>query len=162
MITRKPEFDRARAAARKLGGIFSEPPIPVLEIAEDNGVDVVFAGFGPNNDTVAGLCDFMNRKIYINRDDKRPRQMFTMAHELGHWMLHRAEFEEHPELYQIMPRFQQANRECPLEKEANAFAAELLVPKHLLDDVRNAPTAALADVFGVSRTMMEYRLKNAW
>lgn len=47
-----------------------------------------------------------------------------------------------------------------MEKEANKFAACLLVPERLLAPVKGASVAALARSFGVSRTMMEFRLKN--
>ena len=138
----------------------NHPPIPVLEIAEQNGVDVVFADFGKHADNVSGLCDFESAKIYVNKDDTTVRQSFTIAHELGHWIMHREAFEHDPEAYGVLPRFSSPDRSNVLEQEANYFAAEFLVPKKLLNPVRDFPVAKLADIFDVSRTMMEFRLKN--
>ncbi len=158
-----PQFARwgsAASAADKLTAGYSTPPIPVIEIAESNGVDVVFADFGENSDTVAGFCDFKAAKLYVNNDDMTERQMFTIAHEFGHWMLHREIFKEDPESYPVLPRFQKPSKSDSLEQEANHFAANLLVPKRLLLPVRHAPVSQLASIFLVSVTMMEHRLKN--
>jgi Zn-dependent peptidase ImmA (M78 family) len=156
----RPNKSGARETARKLSKDFSVPAIPVIELAEQNGVNVVFADLGRFKDSVAGLIDFETRKIYVNADDHSNRQRFTIAHELGHWMLHRKAFEENPEAYPVLPRFQHVEESNAFEQEANAFAAELLVPEHLLKQVMGAPVSALAPVFDVSRSMIENRLKN--
>lgn len=155
-----PRWQFVKSIADSLTGDYTEPPVPVLEIAEGNGVDVVFADFGKHTSNVAGFCDFGEAKLYVNADDVTTRQMFTIAHELGHWVLHREVFEKNPESYPVLPRFQKVDRHNPLEQEANHFAANLLVPEHLLLPVKHAPISALADAFAVSRTMMEYRRKN--
>lgn len=160
LMGRAPRYTIAKQTADRLTAEFSAPPIPVLEIAERNGVDVVFADFAEAKDSVAGFCDFEGEKLYVNDADSTSRQMFTMAHELGHWMLHREIFEADPESYPVLPRFQDPDRDNPLEKEANAFAANLLVPKRMLLPVKSAGVAALASAFGVSLTMMEFRLKS--
>jgi Zn-dependent peptidase ImmA (M78 family) len=154
------DWKKARAVADDLTERYSSPPIPVLEIAERSGVDVVFADMGPHADVVAGFCDFAAAKLYVNRADIPNRQSFTIAHELGHWLLHRDLFKAHPEKYPVLPRFQSTDKNNPVEQEANFFAANLLVPARLLKPVSNAPVAALAGAFKVSRTMMEYRVKN--
>lgn len=155
-----PRWKKVKGLADSLTCDYSAPPIPALEIAESQGVDVIFASFSPANQDVAGLCDFAHRKLYVNADDIIVRQTFTIAHELGHWLLHKEYFDAHPDDYQVFPRFQSANNSNPFEKEANHFAANLLVPLRLLKPVSDASVASLADAFGVSRTMMEFRLKN--
>jgi Zn-dependent peptidase ImmA (M78 family) len=154
-----PRWAQVEKTANKLTSIYSVPPIPALEIAEMSGVDVVFADFGKANEQVAGFCDFAAAKLYVNANDITTRQTFTIAHELGHWILHKRYFDAHPEEYDILPRFQTVERSDAFEKEANLFAASLLVPKRLLKPVEHAPVSSLADAFAVSRTMMEYRLK---
>lgn len=155
-----PRWAIAKAKAEELSAPYSAPPIPVLEIAESHGVDVVFADFGDVGERVAGFCDFQGARLYVNQADRLPRQTFTIAHELGHWLLHRPFFEQQPELYQILPRFQKVERNNAFEQEANCFAANLLVPSRLLKPVRNAAVAQLASIFSVSREMMENRLKS--
>lgn len=159
-VLSRPRWAKAVATADELTKDISSPPIPVYEIAERNGVNVVFADFGLHAEKVSGLCDFKAARIYVNKDDSTERQSFTIGHELGHWLLHREFFLKHPEDYPIFPRFSDPNRNDPMEKEANKFAACLLVPERLLAPVKNAPTTALARSFGVSRTMMEFRLKD--
>lgn len=156
----RPRWDLAEQTADRLTAKFSSPPIPVLEIAESNGVNVVFIDFGKHSESVAGFCDFKAKRLFVNAKDKPERQSFTMAHELGHWMLHRDVFLADPARYPVLPRFSEPNEKDPLEKEANKFAACLLVPKRLLSPVKEAPVSALARIFGVSRTMMEFRVKN--
>lgn len=156
-----PRYGLAQAQANALTKDYSVPPIPVLEIAESVGVDVLFADLGVHRDKVAGFCDFENARLYVNERDPMNRQTFTMAHELGHWVLHREFFLRHPDRYPVLPRFQRVTESDVFEKEANVFAANLLVPSRLLNPVRRNNVAMLAHVFMVSRTMMEHRLKNA-
>lgn len=152
-------WDYVRRQATRFASGYSAPPIPILDIAEQNGVDVVFSDFGRHNNAVAGFCDFAEAKIYVNDQEFLPRKMFTIAHEFGHWILHREFFEQHPEKYAVLPRLQKPANNA-FEQEANCFAAELLVPKHLVVPVKGFGVARLADIFGVSREMMEHRLKN--
>lgn len=154
-----PNYRAAKASADALTQIYTAPSIPVIEIAEQNGVNVLFSDMGKYREEIAGFCDFEATRLYVNKDDIPSRQMFTIAHELGHWMLHREAFRADPERYPVLPRFQKTDDSNAFEREANTFAANLLVPDHLLKPVKGAPIAALADVFGVSRTMMEIRLK---
>lgn len=156
----RPRWRKVERLANALSSEFSAPPIPVLEIAESNGVDVIFADFGGTGERVAGFCDFGAGQLFVNNQDILPRQTFTIAHELGHWLLHKEYFDRHPEEYQILPRFQSVGQSDAFEKEANFFAANLLVPRRLLDPVKNASVSSLASIFAVSRTMMENRLKN--
>lgn len=161
MLLQRPRWGLAETKANEVTADISSPPVPVYEIAESNGVNVVFADFGEHSESVSGLCDFKAARIYVNKDDSLERQAFTMAHELGHWLLHRRFYLADPDSYPLLPRFSNPNRDDPKEKEANKFAACLLVPDRLLAPIKDAPVSALAGIFAVSRTMMEYRLKNA-
>lgn len=159
-VLERPRWKLAKVKAAELTDGISTPPIPVYEIAERNGVNVVFVDFGKHRESVSGLCDFKAARIYVNKDDSPERQAFTMGHELGHWILHKDHYLKDPDSYPVLPRFSDPNRDNPMEKEANSFAACLLVPERLLRPVKGAPVSALAKTFGVSRTMMEFRLKN--
>jgi Zn-dependent peptidase ImmA (M78 family) len=83
-----------------------------------------------------------------------------MAHELGHWLMHKELFIADPERYPVLLRSQSGDKNDPLEVEANNFAANLLVPSSLLISVKDFGSAKLASIFGVSLQMMEIRLKN--
>lgn len=160
-VPREPRRALAIREANSRSAVYGAAPVPVKEIAEENGVEVVLANFGRNRDLVSGICDFQRRKIFVNIADIFVRRRFTIAHELGHWLLHRDLYEAHPETYGFLPRFQNTDDQGPLEREANCFAAHLLVPNRLLTPVVGAATASeLADIFNVSRTMMEYRIRD--
>ena len=79
------------------------------------------------------------------------RRRFTIAHELGHYVLgHQAAFSlDSPEAW------------TPWEEQAaNAFAAELLMPKTALQSIRHQhDTRQLAQIFGVSPLAMQIRLE---
>ncbi len=159
---RSPDYRRARQRAAELTASIPTPPIPVAELIEANGAELVFTGFGEFSDRVSGCCDFPNSRIYVNVADPVTRQRFTMGHELGHWLLHREAYEADPGRYRVLPRRSDLTADDdPLEKEANHFAANLLVPSALLKPVRHVPIPRLARAFGVSELMMGYRITNA-
>lgn len=160
-VPKAPRRQWVTQEANARSEVYAAAPVPVKEIAERNGVEVVLADFGPNRDRVSGICDFRNRRIFVNVADIFVRRRFTIAHELGHWILHRDLYEANPDEYRFLPRFQHTDDQGPLEQEANRFAAHLLVPDRLLVPVVGAATAsALAEIFNVSRTMMEFRIRD--
>ena len=86
---RSPRRDRVRRRADELTRDITEPPIPVRELVETHGAEVVFTTFGTCERTISGLCHFPESTIHVNVKDSAERQRFTMAHELGHWLLHK-------------------------------------------------------------------------
>ena len=156
----RPNLADAERAADALSDIYSSPPIPAIDIAEENGVNVLLVDFGENAETVSGLVDFPNARLYVNINDYLERQIFTVAHELGHWLLHKDRYLSDPERYNVLPRFSNPFRDDPLEQEANKFAASLLVPKRLLVPVLHAPVSTLSEIFLVNRGLMERRIKD--
>ena len=78
-----PRWSVVEAEANKLTAGFSAPPIPVLEIAESNGVDVVFAGFGELTDKVSGFCDFGAAKLFVNEADQMKEKIIAALNAAG-------------------------------------------------------------------------------
>ncbi len=159
-----PDLKMAKHKADQLTWLYSAPPIPVMEIAEMEGIHVVFATFGDYNDKIAGYCDFKNSKLYVNADDHPRRQLFTVAHELGHWIMHQNIFSDNPDKYPMLLRFSKPSS-SPREREADTFAAHLLIPDRLLKPLTppiEGTVALLADIFLVSVTMMEIRLRGGY
>ncbi|MCK0126941.1 ImmA/IrrE family metallo-endopeptidase, partial [Gelidibacter sp. F2691] len=79
------------------------------------------------------------------------RDRFTVAHEFGHWMLHTNTPLARIGKRDNVPAFERA------EPQANQFAAELLMPRHLIypaDEARD-----LVNRFGVSWDAACFRLK---
>ena len=120
---------------------------------------------------VSGLFVMTDNKAVIsfnkNEDPKRIR--FTMAHELGHYILHS---KEQPFFIDKSPKVMYRNAASTTgdvlkEREANAFAAALLMPKVLIDEeISNCPTGTddvikhLAKNFKVSEQAMSFRMSN--
>ena len=156
----RPRLADAERSADELTAFHTYPPIPAHNIAKEHGVIVCFTDFGKHAETVSGLLDFSKSRLYVNEKDVFERQLFTIAHELGHWMLHKGHYEADPELYKLLPRFSSPDRDDPLEQEANRFAACILVPKRLLLPVMHASAFTLSRLFAVNRTMMERRIRD--
>lgn len=77
-----------------------------------------------------------NAAIVVNADHPSNRQRFTIAHELGHFILH-ADAREDIFIDEKIAVYRRAFRntratDFKKEKEANRFAAELLMPKQLV------------------------------
>tara|TARA_A100001391_G_scaffold204946_2_gene202677 strand:- start:3572 stop:4123 length:552 start_codon:yes stop_codon:yes gene_type:complete len=110
------------------------------------------SGFAEFQETVPGQPF---RCVY-NKDEILPRRRFTMAHELGHILLGHVKSGAKPKRDNNF----NANGDWD-EVDANAFAAELLMPEthvvHFLN--QGMDISSMADKFLVSPTAMRYRLQ---
>lgn len=154
-----PNYPRVMSQVRAVRdelGLYS-PPINPVDVARRLGVEVKFVRFGAEHQDISGFYDPDEHAIYVNSDEYPQRQTFTIAHELGHALLHRdwAKTEE----YQVLMRDDGTDHGEDHEKEANAFAAHLLVPKDLLGDYSGLPESDLARLFAVSVPTIKNRLK---
>jgi len=159
---RKPNYNKVQNMIEELRKKYSlyKPPINPLEIARNEGIEVKFVRFGDGHEDISGFYDPDDNVIYVNKDEPPKRQTFTIAHELGHALLHRDWAKT--ENYHVLRRNSSPNLfgvNEPHEKEANAFAAHLLVPSDLLD--RFYPQLhekELARLFAVSLPVIENRI----
>ena len=139
-----------------------QPVIPVFDIAQKEGLEIKFFKSDGNEQLsqVSGFFDPESKTIYVNSTDPPQRQMFTVAHELGHFKLGHESNE-----YGVLLRFAVTIDKEPKEQEANCFAANLLVPKKMLEiimkdyDLSKNDIPALSKFFGVSDDVIKYRLK---
>jgi Zn-dependent peptidase ImmA (M78 family) len=157
-MSTNPNFTRAKDLAREVldANFITAPPVQIYELAENYGLRVFVAEF--DDPDVAGTIDLKKACIVVNSYDTVERQAFTIAHELGHWLLHK----EDPGLKKEITIFFRK----PLggenewwEKEANWFAANVLVPKEMLDRYKDKDEREVAKVFGVSPSVIGYRRK---
>jgi Zn-dependent peptidase ImmA (M78 family) len=114
--------------------------------------------------------------IVVNQDHSQARQRFTLAHELGHILLHGYTTPHADRGYKLRYRNSASATGSVLEEvEANQFAAELLMPEHLLlqkleresleyvpvgDDEDDPRLTKLARELKVSRQALAIRLSN--
>jgi Zn-dependent peptidase ImmA (M78 family) len=94
----------------------------------------------------------------INASDATVRQRFTIAHEIGHFLLkHDPSHRDGPEQFSV-------ENKDPREIAANRFAAELLMPadaiRLLVFEKGISDLVKLATKANVSQVAMQYRLKN--
>ncbi len=93
-------------------------------------------------------------------DDVPERRRFTIAHELGHWI---CQYREGGlALFYCRPGDVAAAADRAAEREANVFAAELLMPEPAVRAAwgEGPEIAACAERFSVSGEAMHWRLYN--
>jgi len=160
----RPDYRRAeREAERLLRDMdVTVPPVNPITIAAELGVKVWFANFTGTSSNVSGFYDCKDNSIYVNKDEYPPRQTFTIAHELGHKMLHE-EWANSGE-YKVLWRDVAGQEQDAKEVEANAFAANLLMPKFLMDRYidRGISPSQMATLFAVSLPAMRNRLSKLY
>jgi len=107
-----------------------------------------------------------NATIGYSSTDSEKRQRFTKAHELGHYMLHKAgELFVDKDFKMYRPSTNTPSTEWQ-EWEANEFAACLLMPEHLIEaemkkiqiDYSGDWIESLAEKFNVSISAMTIRM----
>jgi Zn-dependent peptidase ImmA (M78 family) len=127
--------------------------VPVDAIAEDLlGLEVERAAID-----CSGMLFPADRRILVNAAEPETRQRFTIAHELGHWVCQRLEGHSAP-VYCRADEIGLDPEVKALEREANLFAAELLMPE-------GAVRAAFArdegaESLGVSENALAWRFYN--
>lgn len=127
-----------------------EPPIDPWAIAREIGVEVVEVD-APGWDG-ALQSDETRAVAWLKRDEHPVRKRFTLAHELGHLLLHPTGLTFRDTSFSGDAR----------ETEANLFAAGLLMPMWVLDPIAHHlkfDVEALCEAFQVSRAAMRIRLQ---
>lgn len=145
-------------------------PVPVEQIAKKLGATVQFEPLDGDGDVSAMLFrDGKRTVIGVNASHARARQRFSIAHECGHLLLHKGKM-----YVDARVNFRDAvssKAVDPEEIEANAFAAELLMPRSfVLVELGKAIkkqkshdaeviVESLARTFDVSNQAMDIRLR---
>ena len=148
---------RAHALRARYHGLFADPelPVPVESIAED------LLGLRVEEDgeiEVSGLLLPAERLVVVNAAEPPARRRFTLAHEVGHWVCQVLDGRLAPVYCRSADMAPDADRQ--LEREANVFAAELLMPEPLVRAEFDSSIDACAEGFGVSAEAMHWRLYN--
>jgi Zn-dependent peptidase ImmA (M78 family) len=146
-------------------------PVDVNFVARSLGLQIVYNDLG---DDISGLLVTHdgNSSICVRESEPVARQRFTIAHEIGHFVM-RHQFEEDghvhvDEGWKVTARSSaQVAGADPKEVEANQFAAALLMPSELLQQrairfgerqLREEHVTELAREFKVSEQAMALRL----
>jgi hypothetical protein len=150
-------------------------PVPIDEIADSYvGLlvrDVDDLGKAPGapqlgeDQSLSGLLLPALGEIWVNAGEARewpPRRRFTIAHELGHWTLHRHDRPIFCRSTMVEPAATAERADLPPhEEQANAFGAALLMPARLMREQYvkcDGDFSRLCETFEASGAAMGRRL----
>lgn len=131
-------------------------PVDPVRIAKTYGI-TVYEGILDNK--IAGAIRYYkdeNRfKILVNKNDAPNKQRFTIAEELGYYILYEEKLKKEEIHIELID-----NENNEEEKEVEYFAGALLINKTLLENVYNVNSTILelAEIFKVSVSSMTVRL----
>jgi hypothetical protein len=143
---------RAHALRDAYHAVFGgeELPVPVESIAED----LLALSVEVRDELgVSGMLLPLERRIIVRAEEPEPRRRFTIAHELGHWICQCLEGTAQA-VYCRADEIGVDAAAKALEREANIFAANLLMPESAVR------AAAGENRFGVSDEAFAWRLYN--
>lgn len=163
LMNDRANYQRAEGEALRLLKEYglTEPPVNPRWVADALNVKVTFVRFSGEESQVSGFYDYDENEIVVNEEEFAPRQTFTIAHELGHKVLH-DEWAKSSS-YRVLLRDQNQQSRDAHEREADAFAANLLMPRFMLDTyVEHHTPQQLARLFAVSLPAMKARLAHLY
>lgn len=148
-------MSKAKLEAQRLLDLhgLNKPPFDPEYIAEMQGVDVNYFVFeGDAAKVVHGYYSHDDAKpeIVVNAEDSVEEQQFTIAHELGHHILH----AEYSASEGYVPRLK-AHVDSAEENEADDFALSLLAPSKVVRHYAEmANDETLSELFVLSPEMI--------
>ena len=126
-----------------------------IELARELGITVLFENLGRINGFYNTSINL--KFIHINRKLKGQKMILTVAHELGHVIMHPDSntpfMREHT--YFSISRY---------ETEANKFAVHLLISDNELQELHNMSytTGQIAGYYGLPEKLIELRLQDTF
>jgi len=146
MATTEPRFYIRKQAIQNLVidllnkfNLNDTSPVPVEDIVRQLGIELQYVA--NTDDQLSGFIyrDATTGKtiLGVNADHSENRQRFTIAHELGHFLLHPLDEvlidrKGYGYGYGRLRSLDSSSGEFKEEREANLFAAELLMPEAIL------------------------------
>ncbi len=138
-------------------------PVDVEKICATLGIQIQYVDFSEIENKIgkkiSGAIQKSNQAytIFVNEDELSVRSRFAIAHELGHYYLHRQD-----DTREFITSFR--GDKSSREKEANKFAAELLMPRKLLEQEYTRMVIPISDSlakkFHVPKSAMRLQLDN--
>lgn len=97
----------------------------IVNLLSENNLRVDFANIRNTKFSGMLIIDEFESTIMVNQNHIHPKRLFTIAHELGHYYLHKNEsthfLDEEKNFY--------GQSEVLMEQQANVFASEILLPQ---------------------------------
>ncbi|NGM62691.1 ImmA/IrrE family metallo-endopeptidase [Sphingobacterium sp. SGG-5] len=144
-------------------------PVEIENIVKVLKIDLVYYTF---EEEISGVLvlNGSHSTIGVNQGHSGVRKRFTIAHELGHYILHKDQGSMFMDKVLYRKNSDDYNvKDEKLEREANYFAANLLMPEKAVrklfaksknDFYDDSNIQDLAEKFEVSNSAMTYRLVN--
>jgi hypothetical protein len=138
----------------------SDPPTDIIGLANSLGLAVITLDLGDDAGEIVRDIrrgGFSGYSIRVNQNDPRVRQRFTIAHEIAHFLRHRDRVQNRLR----DDRMYRSGHGTTAENEANALAADLLMPRRVIGRLRKSginDARELALKFDVSLDAMQRRL----
>lgn len=147
----------------------STPAVDVEKVASICKIEIKKRSYDQKGNLSGVLIRHQDKTIMgVNSKDHMHRQRFTIAHEIGHYLLHEGENMFIDKIYRVNFRDSRSSSgEDKREIEANSFAANLLIPAEFLlkdlnrkevDILNPADIQRLANRYNVSPQAMSLRL----
>jgi len=167
MFDRGAAVRHAEESARAFVGDLFSIPLDLDALCAARGITVLRKEL---NDELSGmaLIEGEQRFVIVNSKHHQNRQRFTIAHEVAHHVIHEAYLRTNIHVDKAVLRRDGLAAEGVeiKEIEANAFAAELLMPRKFMGSFANLDLSddrairIVAKEFGVSQAAFTYRLMN--
>jgi Zn-dependent peptidase ImmA (M78 family) len=144
----------------EIRGFTKNPPTNIVGLANALGVTVLFLYLGTDAGEIARDIrkgGFSGYSIRVNENDTHVRQRYTIGHELGHFLRHRDRVQNRLR----DDKMYRSGHGTTVEKEADALAADLLMPRRIIGDLRKTGVSRVEDLaakFDVSLEAMQIRL----
>lgn len=165
MASKKPDFKKANILANEVlvaSSTLVTFPVNTKDIlkewsdirvlsfkcAQEYGVDI--EAFG--SEAAVIQCKNGRYMIFYNQDDYAPRVKFSILHEFGHYRFGHE-----------LKKYTDEDKYGRLEIEANCFAAQILMPEQVINELKNRGAVITRDFlkknFGVSEAAAQKRLE---
>lgn len=148
-------------------------PVDLEKIAAHLNIQIIYDDL---DDDVSGFLVAEGKRkamAIINKSHHSNRQRFTIAHEIGHFILHAKSANEETVFVDKKYTFHRDGKSSlgiyQQEKEANIFASNLLMPEKLVDQaiaemdidiLDDYAVPALAKKIGASEQALGFRLES--
>ena len=136
------------------------PPTDIVGLANALGLTVFFSDLGTDAGEIVRDIrrgGFSGYSIRVNANDPHVRQRYTIGHEIAHFLRHRDRVQNRLR----DDRMYRSGHGTTAENEADALAADLLMPRRAIGKFRSAginDVRELAAKFDVSVQAMQRRL----
>lgn len=144
----------------------ADAPVDILAILAELGIGYEEIPMDDASGSITRRGDSFT--VSVNATESPNRKRFTAAHELAHYLFHRDLMGDGQKMHRHIDKLFSGNKPSDdgifnreHEVQANRIAAQIILPKPLVEKkfATIKDVAALADIFHVSKSAMEIRLK---